>query len=203
MEGKFLTFQTLDSENEWLKGAVTGYLKDQFSWEEHGEELHEECAGKLRLTNMGSNLILIQNEKEWEVREVIKGYEDWTGHWLKWWRDWRNTDVNLSRKVWTKWLGVPLQAWTPRFFRNGCASIGRMIAMHGVTEKKLRLDAAFFQIRSGMAQVDKVFNFLIDGMNFAVRVEEVKNLELELRDLPSDMWVSELESEFFDVFGRE
>lgn len=57
------TFQSTVDESSWLREALTGWLKREFSWREHGEELKAECAMKLKLTYMGNNFVLIQSEK--------------------------------------------------------------------------------------------------------------------------------------------
>lgn len=98
-EGKWCMFQSSEDESAWLKGALTGCLKEQFSWDEHEEELRAECAGKMKLTKMGSNLILIQSETTDAAMEVIKGFGEWMGFWLEWWREWRHSDVNPRRTV--------------------------------------------------------------------------------------------------------
>lgn len=102
-ESSKVVFQSVGSEREWLKGALTGCLKEQYYWEEYGEEIREECAEKLKITNLGSNLVLMQSETEVGASGVTIGYEDWTGYWSEWCGD-------GSRKIWTKWAGVPLYA---------------------------------------------------------------------------------------------
>lgn len=57
-------FQSEEDERQWLRSAFTGKLKEKFNWKDHEEELQEECAGSLKLMNMGNNQILIQSESE-------------------------------------------------------------------------------------------------------------------------------------------
>lgn len=45
----------------------------------YGEELQAECVGKLKLTYIGNNLVLIQREKVGTTEEVIKGWTSGTG----------------------------------------------------------------------------------------------------------------------------
>lgn len=59
-EDDILKFQTKEKEEEWLRNAFTGRLKEDFSWKDHGEELQKECGGKLTLIDMGDNQILIK-----------------------------------------------------------------------------------------------------------------------------------------------
>lgn len=197
--GRSVQFQSKEGESAWLKGAITGCMKGQFSWAEHGEEIRAECAGKLKITYMGSNLILIQSEMEEETTKVIKRFEEWAEFWLEWWRKWAYTDVNQNRKIWTKWISVPLQAWSSRFFGLGCVPFGRFISMHGVTESKSRLDEAFVEVSTGMAQVDRMIECRIDGANFAVRVEEIRCREHISELFQSSDSEPEAKSEYSDL----
>lgn len=75
-----------------------------------------ECGNRLKLTSMGGGMVLIQSGSDKNTSEVLEGFDEWSRSWLKRWKPWEGPDVNRSRKVWTRWVGVPLQAWNPRFF---------------------------------------------------------------------------------------
>lgn len=114
--GKGWEFTSLEEEGGWLVGALTGRLKDDFLWKFHGEEIQNECFGKLLVTNMGDRMVLLRSETNKSTEEVIEGLGEWAAYWLEWWRPWKSRDVNLKRLVWTRWIGTPLQAWSRRFF---------------------------------------------------------------------------------------
>lgn len=174
-----LEFQSTEQEGQWLKGAHIGYLKEKFSWNDHREELRSECAGILSLKNIGNNLILLQSEREQDTAEVIKGLDEWSEFWFEWWREWRKSDVCQNRIVWTKWIGVPLQAWSERFFGLGCSKFGRLVEMHEVTANKVRLDHAFIKVSTGLSSVDRCFPCKINGVQFSIRIEEFNGFEKE------------------------
>lgn len=189
-------FQSTIDEEGWLEGAVVACLKAQFTWEEHGEEIQEECEGKLTVRNMGGNLVLIQDTNGNNTMEVIKGFEGWSEFWLEWRREWQYTDVNQHSEVWTRWFGVPLQAWTPRFFAIGCSSFGRLVELHEVSRNKLRLDEAFVKVSTGVWPIDRSLRCRIGGASFRIRVEEIRCSGF-MRGVHQQVHVgSESESEF-------
>lgn len=166
-------FLSEDEDGERLKDAFIGCLKSEFRWKVHENEMLEESAGRLKLTDMGNNLVLIQGTKEMKMEEELKGWDEWCDYWLEWARPWKCTDVNQSRLVWTRWINVPLQAWMERFFNIGCSSFGSLIGLHAMTEKKLRLDEAFVKVNTGLNTIDRIISCNIDGVTFKIRVEEL------------------------------
>lgn len=135
--------------------------------------MKSECAGLLRLRNLGGNLVLIHGVLELATSEALRGLDDWTQHWFEWWREWQASDVNHSRTVWTRWIGVPLNAWSARFFESGCQSFGRMGEIHELTEKKTRLEAAFVKVETDCPLVNWLLNGTVDGERFSIRIDEL------------------------------
>lgn len=195
---KDLEFTSMEEEGRWLRGAFVACMKSHFSWDDHGEELSSECVGKLKVRYLGDNLLLIQGEKEDDTAKVLNGFDEWTDVWFEWWRSWQPTDVCQKRKVWTRWRGVPLQAWSSRFFELGCLLFSRMEAMHGVTEKRIRLDEAYIKVSTGFASVDRFLTCRIDRALFTIKVEEINCMDSEADGHQSGVCRSELESIFFE-----
>lgn len=54
------------------------------------------------MTDLGSNMVLIQGDKGEETAELLKKFDEWTAFWFEWWREWEKTDINLNRIVWTR-----------------------------------------------------------------------------------------------------
>lgn len=187
-------FQSTEVEGKWLKGAYSGYLKKEFTWCEHGEEIQNEGGGNLKILDMGSNMVLIQSTTEKETGEIIEGLDEWVNFWMDWCRPWTYTDVSQNRSVWTRWIGVPLQAWSLRFFCLGSSKMGSLIELHEVTKRKEKLDEAFVQIYTGLKSVDRIISCRIDGACFQVKIEEIKCLDKELHLRRSEEQDSEEES---------
>lgn len=168
-----LSFQSNSAEKEWLRDAFTARLKTGFSWQEHGDKMKSKCAGLLRLRHLGGNLILIHGVMELSTSEALKGLDDWSQHWFEWWIKWQASDVNRSRIVWTRWIGVPLTAWSARFFESGSKSFGRMVEIHESTEKKTRLEDAFVKVETDCSLVNRALNCSVDGERFSIKIDEL------------------------------
>lgn len=108
-------------------------------------------------------------------------------------------DVNQSRVIWTRWIGVPLQAWCPRFFELSYAQFGRMVEVHDAMMKKSRLDMAYVRISTGLISIDRTMECNIDGKFFQIRVEEVKCLEREILLQSSEDMQSEPDSDYSEM----
>lgn len=99
---------------------------------------------------MGNRLVFIQSESERPTEIMMKGLNEWTRFWWEWRRPWEVSDVSQHRLVWTRWTGVPLQAWTDHFFSLGSSKIGKMVELHDMTKGKKMLDAAYVKIKTGI-----------------------------------------------------
>lgn len=141
--GKVTGFLSLEEEGKWLRGALTSKLKEEFLWKFHGEDMQNDCVGKLILSNMGDRMVLIRSETEKTTEEDIGEARDWAVSWMEWWSPWRSTYVNQRRLVWTRWLRLPLQAWTRRFFNWACSKVGRVVEVRESTELWRNLDMAY------------------------------------------------------------
>ncbi|XP_057779932.1 uncharacterized protein LOC130998533 [Salvia miltiorrhiza] len=168
-------FQSSEEETSWLRFAYTGYLKEDFVWEEFGEEICSECANHLKIAPLGGNQVLIQGTQQTPINEILKDLDEWSSFWFEWLRPWSYVDMNTQRNVWTRWYGVPLRAWNSRFFNIIGAHVGRVLKIHDKTLNRLSLDIALIQVSTGLSPIDRVFECNIDGARFKIRVEEVRS----------------------------
>lgn len=191
---RVLNFRSEEEDKAWLQRAFTGRLKEKFSWEGHREELLKEVGGKLILTDLGSRLILIRSGSDESTEKALKGFDEWAKFWFSWWKPWDRSVANQSRTVWTRWTGVPLQAWSPRFFHTACSQFGRLVELHEITSSRRRLDEAFVKVFTGLVSCDKILPCNIDGVLFPVKIEEICCDEVE--DLWDPLGEAGSESEF-------
>ncbi|XP_057806192.1 uncharacterized protein LOC131021120 [Salvia miltiorrhiza] len=170
-----LHFKPTEEEKAWILGAVTGLLKNEFLWEEVKDEIIGECSGKLKVSTLGGNLVLFQSACGDPTEEILKEMDEWFQFWFLWSRKWKIGDVSHQRVVWTKWVGVPLHAWNPRFFNDACASFGAVRKIHEGTATNEKFDEAFIQVATGLYSCDRILDCVIEGTCFKIRVEEVRD----------------------------
>lgn len=122
---------------------------------------------------MGDDIILIQNASEKSLEESTQDFDEWFKHWFEWTRPWQPLDVNHKRLVWTRWIRVPVHAWSVRFFKNISSSLGSFIKLDALTENKSRLDQARVLLSvSFLKDVNQTFNVNIDGNIFPIKISE-------------------------------
>lgn len=122
-KGAEILFQSLEEENGWLKNCYSGFMKRKFLWEDHAEEIQSECGNMLNIRSMGGNLILIQSTTDKSTGNLVNELDEWVNFWFEWVRPWDELDVNTNRLIWTRWYGVPMHAWTNRFFALASANL--------------------------------------------------------------------------------
>lgn len=167
-----------------------GLLKLEFSWEEDNEEIQGECGVKLKLTFMGDNVILIQNNSGISMGDLSKEMEEWVGHWLEWVRLWQEQDVCHRRRLWTRWIGVPLHAWCNRFLRLASSNIGTFIKLDTPTENRERLDIARVLVSvSFFNDINIVFQTRINGQVFKIKVMEEVHSSFVLKTIETMVMV--------------
>lgn len=67
---------------------VDGVPKKGFSWSEYGEEMQNECSTRLIITNLGSNMVLIQGVEGVAVDEAVERLDEWASFWSEWLWPW-------------------------------------------------------------------------------------------------------------------
>ncbi|KAL8462221.1 hypothetical protein ACS0TY_033324 [Phlomoides rotata] len=168
-----VVFDTKENERKLLKKCSVALLKDTFSWEEHGEEIQSECGKKLSLCYVGDNAVLINNISDFHMDEMIKNMDEWFSYWFEWVRPWKPTNVCHRRKIWTRWIGVPLYAWIVRFFTLASAGIGALVKMDVDAGKKTRMDFAQIMLSVPyLSDINQIVRIKIDEKLYKIKVLE-------------------------------
>ncbi|KAL8545394.1 hypothetical protein ACS0TY_005528 [Phlomoides rotata] len=147
-----VVFATKENERKWLEKCSMALLKDTFSWEEH---------------------VLINNISELHMEEMIKNMDEWFSYWFEWVRLWKPTNVCHRQKIWTRWIGVPLHAWSARFFSLASAGIGAFVKMDDDAEKKTRMDFARIMLSVPyLNDINQTVRIQIDEKMYKIKVME-------------------------------
>ncbi|KAL8551438.1 hypothetical protein ACS0TY_000508 [Phlomoides rotata] len=138
---------------------------------------------------MGENVILMQNKLEKPLSVVEKEMNKWLSYWFEWFRPWREEDVCHQRKIWTRWVGVPIHAWNERFFKIASSKIGAYIQVDENTKERLRLDVARVMVSvPWMSDSNIIFTANIDGKPFKIKVTEELQGAMDLERKAEDVW---------------
>lgn len=167
------SFTSRLEDREWLQNCWVGLLRERFSWEDSGEELQSECGNKISVRYMGDNAILIQNLSDFVGDKLVEEMNEWVKYWFEWLKPWQESDVCHRRRIWTRWLGVPLHSWGERFFRLISTQFGSFIALDDITTRKDRFDFARVQLSVPYSSdINKEFTVEIDGRSFKIKIIE-------------------------------
>lgn len=162
-----ISFETREEEKEWLKSCLVGLLRKDFLWEEIVDEIQGEWGTRVKLIYVGDNVVLIQNLSNSTMEEF------WFQYWFEWWRPWKPEDVCHWRRVWTRWIGVPLHVWNHRFFSFISFKVGNFIRFDPQSERMARGDVirALFSVPY-LEEINQSFQIRIDGIMYSMRVLE-------------------------------
>lgn len=69
----------------------------------------------VKVTPLGSNLVLIEPEGEVDVVVVIIEAKEWVESWFDEIRVWSPMEIDNERLVWIKCFGTPAHAWSDEF----------------------------------------------------------------------------------------
>lgn len=175
------TFIPTEEEKEWLDDAQVGLLKKEFPWDDFCRDIKKEGEPHVHVKFMGEELVLILNANN---DSASKGeLQDWERFWFRWTRPWKPEDVSLRRPVWTIWYGVPLHAWSERFFKQLSLHFGSFMEWDLRSKEKIRLDFARVRIWALTSkQINDSFIVNIEGKEFKIRVLEDLSVEGEEED---------------------
>lgn len=178
-------YESKVEEKSWLEHCYTCMLRTGIDWEEHAEEMISECGNCLTLTYMGDNVVLIQSRMRNNIKELLEDWDEWIRYWFEWVRPWKPIDVCHKRLVWTRWVGVPLHAWSSSFFELVSRKLGSFVKLDERSRNKLRLDFARVLISVPyLDDVNQIISVKVDDRLFSVKI-----LEEVLPNLGDKGWI--------------
>ncbi|KAL8549326.1 hypothetical protein ACS0TY_008245 [Phlomoides rotata] len=71
------TFDTREEEKKWLSGAWVGLLKQEFPWEDFGEEIMSKSGNLINFNFLGDNVMLMRGQLGKSMEEVSKDLDEW------------------------------------------------------------------------------------------------------------------------------
>ncbi|KAL8473656.1 hypothetical protein ACS0TY_030486 [Phlomoides rotata] len=180
-----IQYTSEESDKVFLKGCFTGCLKDSVFWPDLRSNIQEICEGKMIVKYLGGDLTLIQPAHDAvEFGNLFVELQEW----FEFIRPWEEGDISNRRLVWTKWFGVPLHAWNPKFFNLASIKFGAVMKIDDETLFMNNLYFARILIRTPLHEIPKVpFPISVDGKVYHIRVtEESEDFENDGGDWHSD-----------------
>ncbi|GKV09274.1 hypothetical protein SLEP1_g20799 [Rubroshorea leprosula] len=96
----------------------------------------------IKITPMGGNLVLIQEEYPECIKELVDGNLQWVSAYFEKIKYWSPTDIAEERFVWVRIQGLPLHAWTEESISTIGNHVGKSVKVDEHTISKECLDAA-------------------------------------------------------------
>jgi hypothetical protein len=137
------------------------------------EAFHMQGYFGVKVTPMGSKLVLLEGQEEGEVEALMDDAKEWLDQWFSEIRPWSPDEIDNERTIWLRIYGIPSHAWNDNFFAQVVNPWGTFIKADDGTMKKTTLDVARLMIRTSCQQVvDEFIDVKINGKIFHLRVLE-------------------------------
>ncbi|MCI37176.1 hypothetical protein A2U01_0058400, partial [Trifolium medium] len=65
----------------------------------------------VKVTPLGSNLVLLEGQEEGEVEALMEDAKGWLDQWFREVRPWSANEIDHERIVWLRIYGIPVHAW--------------------------------------------------------------------------------------------
>lgn len=140
-----LSYKSDEQDKTHLQTCLTGCMMEGFYWRDIGNLIKDLCGESIKASHLGGELVLFQAVGKHHIMiEELDCFRDW----FDTIRPWSEGDINLRRIIWTKWYGVPLHGWNPRFFGLVAAKFGKIISIDANVKSKQSLVCARILIRT-------------------------------------------------------
>ncbi|CAI8610467.1 unnamed protein product [Vicia faba] len=127
----------------------------------------------VKVTPLGSNLYLLEEREDGELKALIKEASDWINQWFVEIRPWSPKEVDNERLTWLRVFGLPCHAWHAKVFDFMSKSVGVFICVDEETTKHKTMDVARILIRTKYCMVlNETYNISINENIFRIKVVE-------------------------------
>ncbi|KAH7850469.1 hypothetical protein Vadar_033471 [Vaccinium darrowii] len=166
-----VTIYLQPTASEWLWRSAIAELKDVSTPEIIQNAFSELKFKNIQVRSMGGKFMIItfQNSEDRNkalVNQVIKG-------WFQSFKHWNGDAASLSRIVWLKVRGMPLNAWELKSFKKIAESWGEFLTLDQETLSMDAFDVGRLLITTSCKyKIDEWINVVVKGKNYRVQVWE-------------------------------
>ncbi|MCI01860.1 hypothetical protein A2U01_0022889, partial [Trifolium medium] len=173
---KQLHYKAEAADLQKLRKAFVGEVQHPGSTYNIQNAFHMEGYFGIKVTPLGANLALLEEQSVGEIEAVMMEGKDWMEQWFRDIRPWNPKEVDTERVVWLRVYGIPAHAWNDNLFTLITSSIGTFLNADDCTSKKINMDVARLMIRTkGLNVVEEFCEVIINGDTFPVRIIEDSN----------------------------
>ncbi|XP_058783227.1 uncharacterized protein LOC131657893 [Vicia villosa] len=124
----------------------------------------------IKITPLGANLCLLEEEEEGDIEALIKEAESWWKQWFDSIRPWNELDVDSERRMWIRFFGLPCHTWRVDFFEKLVQSFGTYICSDELVTERSGMEVARVLVCIPVDFMVPIFvNVKVDGVDFRLR----------------------------------
>ncbi|XP_058750274.1 uncharacterized protein LOC131623292 [Vicia villosa] len=156
-----------------LEKAFVGVVSNPGNSYNIQDQFFQEGYFQIKITPLGANLCLLEEEEEGDIEVLIKEAESWWKQWFVKIRPWNVLDVDTERTTWIRFFGVPCHAWKVEFFEKLVQTFGTYICSDESITERSGMEVARVLVRIPIEFMVSVFvNAKVDGVTFRLRLRE-------------------------------
>ncbi|KAG5569604.1 hypothetical protein H5410_059370 [Solanum commersonii] len=172
-----ITDATTTNQNEILAKSVIGSLPEKVS-EASLSEIRRWAASTwkhkhgINIYDLGHNRFLFEFPNKTAANHIIRGEWFWKSHKfiMQWWLPTSTSSHNRLDQVWIRVVGLPLQLWSQKVFREIGNLCGGWIRTEEETELRNHLKWARMKVRGVGNSVPKSVELVHEGLTFKVPI---------------------------------
>lgn len=171
--GKGLEIRCRETNNEWLKEAVVGWVREPQRVMEIQEAMAVEGIRNIRMQYLGSDMMLLSGEEGTKAGEFVEENKEWLGNFFESFEEWKANMQPGNRLTWLRCMGMPLNAWNVEGFRKILLRYGSLISVADETQTMENLQYARVLIRTASVKpINEFFKAKVNGVEYDIRIME-------------------------------
>jgi len=168
-----LVFKSCKKDRAWASSGMVAHIKVGDSALSFQQRIKVVGFPNVTVTPLGGDRVLLHCTGGDNFSTVLKGAYEFFGMLFSNFHKWSESLIRYERGAWLRVYGIPVHAWNDTFFRLCVSGIGRFLYVDDCIADKAHLDFAHILVVTPEIEiVNKLFVFIIDGRQFAIKLVE-------------------------------
>ncbi|XP_058758209.1 uncharacterized protein LOC131631431 [Vicia villosa] len=168
-----LEYNLEEEELTKFQKAFVGVVENSGTMYNLQEYFNMEGYFGVKVTPLGANLCLLEEDVEGELKALIDDASEWINQWFTEIRPWKPQDVDNERLTWLRIFGLPCHAWNPNVFEFMSKPIGVYVCSDTETTKQSNMDIARILVRTKFCMVlNETYSISINNIVYNIEVVE-------------------------------